>query len=100
MMIKNWRLSDNMNDKILSNYELLCTELENVISNSEIAISDINPDKAISLVTIATFKPQANLDAEAFFSKELNTLFVADYLTNDDIEHYKKEVEECLKKSI
>lgn len=43
-----------MNDKILSNYELLCTELENVISTLEIAISDINPDKAISLVTVAT----------------------------------------------
>lgn len=52
------------------------------------------------MIITATFKPQANLDAEAFFSKELNTLFVADYLTNDDIEHYKKEVEECLKKSI
>lgn len=37
-----------MNDKILSNYELLCTELVNVISTLEIAISDINPqtDKA------------------------------------------------------
>ncbi len=54
MMIKNWRLLDDMNDKILSNYELLCTELENVISTLEIAISDINPDKAISLVTVAT----------------------------------------------
>lgn len=48
MMIKNWRLLDNMNDKILSNYELLCTELVNVISTLEIAISDINPDKAIT----------------------------------------------------
>lgn len=52
------------------------------------------------MITIATFKPQVNLDAEAFFSKELNTLFVADYLTDDEIERYKKEVEECLKKSI
>ncbi|MFA9413952.1 MULTISPECIES: hypothetical protein [unclassified Streptococcus] len=43
-----------MNDKILSNYELLCTKLENVISTLEIAISDINPAKAISLVTVAT----------------------------------------------
>lgn len=53
-MIKNWRLLDSMNDKILSNYELLCTELENVISTLEIAISDINPDKATALVTVAT----------------------------------------------
>ncbi len=43
-----------MNDKILSNYELLCTELENVISTLEIAISDINPDKATALVAVVT----------------------------------------------
>lgn len=53
-MIKNWRLLDSMNDKILSNYELLCTELENVISTLETAISDINPDKTTALVTVAT----------------------------------------------
>lgn len=42
-----------MNDKILSSYELLCTELENVISTLEIATSDIESDKAIPLVTVA-----------------------------------------------
>ena len=54
MMIKNWRPLDNMNDKILNNYELLCAELENVISTLEIAITDIDPDKAILFVTVAT----------------------------------------------
>lgn len=54
MMIKNWRLLDSMNDKILSNYELLCTELENVISTLEIASGDIEPGKATALVTVAT----------------------------------------------
>lgn len=54
MMIKNWRLLDNMNDKILSNYELLCAELENVISTLEMAISDIDQDKATALVAVAT----------------------------------------------
>ena len=43
-----------MNDKLLSNYELLCTELENVISTLEIAISDIDQDKATALVEVAT----------------------------------------------
>ncbi|MEY8463297.1 hypothetical protein [Streptococcus merionis] len=43
-----------MNDKILGSYELLCTELENIISTLEIASSDIEPDKATALVTVAT----------------------------------------------
>lgn len=43
-----------MNDKILSNYELLCAELENVISTLEIAISDNDQDKATALVAVAT----------------------------------------------
>ncbi|HFI0289207.1 TPA: hypothetical protein ACGOVP_001982 [Streptococcus suis] len=43
-----------MNDKILNNYELLCAELENVVSTLEIAITDIDPDKAILFVTVAT----------------------------------------------
>lgn len=43
-----------MNDKILSNYELLCTQLENVIRTLKIATSDIEPDKATALVTVAT----------------------------------------------
>ncbi|HGK8115691.1 hypothetical protein [Streptococcus pyogenes] len=43
-----------MNDKILSNYELLCTELENVISTLEMAITDIDQDKATALVAVAT----------------------------------------------
>lgn len=43
-----------MNDKILSNYELLCTELENVISTLEMAISDTDQDKATALVAVAT----------------------------------------------
>lgn len=54
MMTMNWRLLDNMNDKILSNYELLCTELENVISTLEMAITDIDQDKATALVAVAT----------------------------------------------
>ncbi|ESV53803.1 hypothetical protein JavanS260_0013 [Streptococcus satellite phage Javan260] len=43
-----------MNDKILSNYEFLCAELENVISTLDIAISDIDQDKATALVEVAT----------------------------------------------
>ncbi|WP_438832634.1 hypothetical protein [Streptococcus pluranimalium] len=43
-----------MNDKILSNYELLCAELENIISTLEIAISDIDQDKSTALVAVAT----------------------------------------------
>ena len=42
-----------MNDKILSSYELLCTELESVISTLEISITDINQDKTTDLVTVA-----------------------------------------------
>lgn len=52
-MIKNWRLLHNMNDKILSSYELLCTELESVISTLEISITDIGQDKTTALVTVA-----------------------------------------------
>lgn len=43
-----------MNDKILTSYELLCTELESVISALEIASSDIEPDKALALVEVTT----------------------------------------------
>lgn len=53
-MTMNWRLLDSMNNEILSNYELLCTELKNVIRTLEIATSDIEPDKATALVTVAT----------------------------------------------
>ncbi|HEU8356055.1 TPA: hypothetical protein VWL86_000828 [Streptococcus pneumoniae] len=42
-----------MNDKILSSYELLCTELESVISTLEISITDIDQDKTTALVTVA-----------------------------------------------
>lgn len=43
-----------MNNKILSNYELLCAELGNIISTLEMAITDIDQDKATALVTVAT----------------------------------------------
>lgn len=43
-----------MNNKILSNYEFLCAELENIISTLEIAISDIDQDKSTALVAVAT----------------------------------------------
>lgn len=42
-----------MNDKILSSYELLCTELGSVISTLEISITDIDQDKTTDLVTVA-----------------------------------------------
>ena len=42
-----------MNDKILSSYEFLCTELESVISTLEISITDIDQDKTTALVTVA-----------------------------------------------
>ncbi|WP_367007379.1 hypothetical protein ABZ559_04605 [Streptococcus sp. ZY19097] len=48
------------------------------------------------MITIETFKHQPNSTDEAFFSKELNTLFVADYLTTDEIEHYRIKVEKGL----
>lgn len=48
------------------------------------------------MITIETFKHQPNFTDEAFFLKSLKTLFVADYLTTDEIEHYRINAEKGL----
>ena len=74
-----------MNDKILNNYESLCAELENVISTLEIAITDIDPDKAIPLVTVATNRLRHLVSEHTELSNRflLSNRFFKEYYNNE-----------------
>ena len=74
-----------MNDKILNNYESLCAELENVISTLEIAITDIDPDKAIALVTVATNRLRHLVSEHTELSNRflLSNRFFKEYYNNE-----------------